>query len=318
MLKDYLDNFLDFLLSEKGLAKNTVLSYKTDLKNLFDFTKDEEITENVIKKYIAHLYSKDFSMSSITRTIATIRQFFIFLQIENIIKTNPAILLETPKKQEFLPKYLTFEEVKILLDSAKKDATNYGVRFCTMLEILYATGMRVSELVELKIGDVQKKYKSNGFSIDDFLIINGKGNKERMLPINKTAKNCLINYLKLRSYLLQGEQSEWLWTTKVNFSKKKKDAKIVYGKDGHIARQVFALSLKQLAISNNIESEKVFPHSIRHSFATHLLNNGADLRVLQEFLGHSDISTTQIYTHITDDKLREMVNKLHPLSKDKK
>ncbi len=186
-----------------------------------------------------------------------------------------------------------------------------------MLELLYATGLRISELVEMKISDIQKKYRNDGlYTIDDFLIINGKGNKERLIPINKTAKDALIKYINLRESLLNGKKSEWLWTTMATFSKDKKDTKVIFKKDNHIARQIFALNLKQLAIESNINPEKVHPHILRHSFASHILQRGADLRVVQELLGHSDISTTQIYTHIADEKLKKIVNELHPLAKD--
>ncbi|MDR0423674.1 MAG: tyrosine-type recombinase/integrase [Rickettsiales bacterium] len=173
-----------------------------------------------------------------------------------------------------------------------------------MLEILYASGLRISELVELKIGVLQKKYRKDGlFTLDNFFIVKGKGNKERIIPINQTAKKQLIKYVNMRDVLLKDKNSMWLWN---NLSSKV---------DKHVTRQSFALWLKDLAAQNNIDVNKVHPHSIRHSFATHLLNRGADLRVLQELLGHSDISTTQIYTHVTDDKMRNMVEKLHPLSK---
>ena len=272
-----------------------------------------------LKKYIEYLYNKGSSVSTLSRNISSLKQFFIFLQLENVIENNPAELLELPKKQEKLPVFLSEEEVDLLLDKAKEDSSNYGIQFYCMLELLYATGMRVSELVELKISDIQKKYRKDGlYTIDDYLIIKGKGSKERLVPINNRAKEILIKYLNLRERLLQNKHSEWLWTTLVNFSKTKKDTKIKYKtKDNHITRQIFALNLKELAINCGIDIDKISPHIIRHSFATHLLNRGADLRILQELLGHSDISTTQIYTHIVDDKLKNIVNSLHPLAKDK-
>lgn len=321
----YLENFLNTMNAEKGSSKNTITSYKNDIENLLSFFDEKridllKIEATDLKKYIEYLYKKNIAISSMARNISAIKQFFIFLQIENIIKSNPALILDSPKPQETIPEYLNENEINKILDSAKKDKSNYGVQFYCMLELLYATGMRVSELVELKIGDIQKKYRKDGlYTIDDFLIVKGKGNKERMVPINKSAKDALIKYLNLRDFLLKNEISQWLWTTKVTFSKKQKDTKIQYKKtDNHIARQIFALNLKELAIENNVDPEKVHPHSIRHSFATHLLHRGADLRVLQELLGHSDISTTQIYTHIVDEKLKNLVNTLHPLAQDKK
>ena len=316
----YIENFLNNLLAEKGSAKNTIISYKKDLEELFDFLKDikiKEIKKKDLKKYLEFLYKNGVATSTMARHISAIKQFFNFLQLENIITENPASLLDHPKIQANIPEILTEKEIEKLLDTAKKDKSNYGIQLYTMLELLYATGLRISELVEMKISDIQKKYRSDGlYTINDFLIINGKGNKERLIPINKTAKDALIKYINLRESLLNGKKSEWLWTTMATFSKDKKDTKVVFKKDNHIARQIFALNLKQLAIESNINPEKVHPHILRHSFASHILQRGADLRVVQELLGHSDISTTQIYTHIADEKLKKIVNELHPLAKD--
>lgn len=322
MIKKNIDNFINNLIVERGYSNNTALSYKNDLHNFFNFIKKDNVDKIVfmdLKKYIEYLYNKDSSVSTLSRNISSLKQFFIFLQLENVIENNPAELLELPKKQEKLPVFLSEEEVDLLLDKARENSSNYGIQFYCMLELLYATGMRVSELVELKISDIQKKYRKDGlYTIDDYLIIKGKGSKERFVPINNRAKEMLIKYLNLRERLLQNKHSEWLWTTLVNFSKTKKDTKIKYKtKDNHITRQIFALNLKELAINCGIDINKISPHIIRHSFATHLLNRGADLRILQELLGHSDISTTQIYTHIVDDKLKNIVNSLHPLAKDK-
>ncbi|MDD2839835.1 MAG: tyrosine recombinase [Rickettsiales bacterium] len=318
----YLENFLNNLKAEKSSAKNTIISYKNDLEDLFSFLDNMEITKITLKdlkKYIENLYRNGVATSTMARHISAVKQFFNFLQLEEIITENPATLLDHPKVENDIPQILSEDEIKIMLNEAKKDTSNYGIQFYTMLELLYASGLRVSELVELKISDIQKKYRKDGlYTIDDFLIIKGKGNKERLVPINKTAKDAIIKYLNLREDLLQGKKSEWLWTTMASFSKNKKDTKVKFKKDNHIARQIFALNLKQLVIENNIDPTKVHPHIIRHSFATHILHRGADLRVLQELLGHSDISTTQIYTHIADEKLKNIVNTMHPLAKDKK
>ena len=320
-----LENFLDNLVIDKSGSKNTILSYKNDLLNFYDYLNEQklsvqDVTLNDLRKYLEFLYKKGFSSSTMHRNVSAIRQFFLFLQVDGIIKNNPSELLEIGKQDKTLPQFLTENEINKLFDIAKKDTSNWGIQFYTMLNLLYATGLRATELVELKISDVQKKYRKDGFyTIDDFLLIKGKGDKERIIPINKNAKDALIKYINLRDYLLNNEKSEWLWTTKVVFSKDKNDTKVKFkNKDNHVSRQVFATTLKQISIEANIDSEKVFPHSIRHSFATHLLHRGADLRVIQELLGHSDISTTQIYTHLVDEKLKNIVNNLHPLAKDKK
>ena len=322
-MEDLLDNFLISLNVEKGSSENTILSYKNDLTNFISYLKIKQIDLIKVKfddlrEYVRYMYSKEYSQSTISRNISAIKQFFLFLRIENIISSNPAELLETMKKQETLPIFLSSNEIDIILKYAEKDNSDFGLQFYCMLELLYATGIRITELVELKISDIQKKYRKDGlYTIDDFIIIKGKGDKERLVPIHKNVKNTLINYLNRREYLLQGKNSEWLWTTMVIFNKNKNDTKIKFRKkDNHLSRQIFAKHLKDIAIKNNINPDKVFPHSIRHSFATHLLNNGADLRILQELLGHSDISTTQIYTHVMDDKIKNIVNTLHPLAKD--
>jgi integrase/recombinase XerD len=315
---EYLNKFLDMIKAERGLAKNTLISYKNDLEYFIKNTKNPiKITALDIKNHLRQLYSDGISENSLSRKISSIKQFFNFLQLEEIIKENPALLIEHPKHSKKIPKYLTEKEVDTLLKNAKRNKTPSGIRFYCMLELLYATGLRVSELVSIPISAIQKKYKKDGFfNIDNFLIIKGKGNKERLVVINKTAKNILKDYLDLRTSLLGEKHSKWLFTIMVKFpTKKNYPDKLKYKKDNHISRQVFALILKELALKSNIDEEKVSPHIIRHSFATHLLNNGADLRVLQELLGHSDISTTQIYTHILDSKLKNIVNTLHPLAK---
>lgn len=323
IMDNYLNNFLNTLLSERSSANNTIASYRNDLVNIFKYFSEKNINPleakvEDLRKYIEFLYKKGFSAATMSRNISAIRQFYIFLQVENIIKENPAELLESSGKNETIPKTLNEGEVGILLDAAKNDRSNHGVQFYSMLELLYATGLRISELVELKISDIQKKYRKNGdYTINDFIIVNGKGNKERLVPINKTAKNALIKYLNLREELLNGKKSEWLWTTLVTFSKDRHSTIVKYRKkDNHISRQIFAQNLKQLSIECGIDIERVFPHSIRHSFATHMLQHGVDLRTLQELLGHSDISTTQIYTHVANEKLKNIVNNLHPLAKD--
>lgn len=321
-MNKYLENFLNNLKAEKGSAKNTLISYQNDLEDLFLFLGEVDITKITtkdLKKYIENLYRNGVATSTMARHISAIKQFFNFLQLEEIITENPSTLLEHPKVENDVPQVLSEDEVKTMLNEAKKDNSNYGIQFYTMLELLYASGLRVSELVELKISDIQKKYRKDGlYTIDDFLIIKGKGDKERLVPISKIAKEALIKYINLRENLLQGKKSEWLWTTMATFSKNKKDTKVMFKKDNHISRQIFALNLKQIAIKNNIDPSKIHPHVIRHSFATHILHRGADLRVVQELLGHSDISTTQIYTHVADEKLKNIVNTLHPLAKDEK
>ena len=315
-MQNDIKNFLNDLIVEKGYSKNTIISYKNDLENFSKYLDSIKLNYKTVsyenlKKYILFLDEKKYTEVTISRNISSIRQFYNFLQLEEIIQNNPTKLLEFENKEKKLPKFLSKEEITTLLTYAKQKC---NIQFYCMLELLYATGVRVSELVELRIGDIQKKYIKNSlYTIDDFLIIKGKGNKERLVVLNSIAKQVLIEYLNIRDSLLKDHKSNWLWTTMINFDKNKLfDIK----KDKHISRQVFARKLKNISISCGIDPDRVFPHSIRHSFATHLLNDGVDLRILQELLGHSDISTTEIYTHISSEKLKNVIKQFHPLAID--
>ncbi len=313
-------HFLEVLKVEDGLSKNTIESYNLDLKLFLRFLYSQNIenitktNEKIIRLYLSKLYKEGISSSSTSRKISTLRRFFNFLESETLIKENPMINLEKPKEVKKLPKLLSEEEIFALLETIKKDKSDFGIRLFCMIEVLYASGLRVSELVSLPISAIHH----NENEIRNYMIINGKGNKERIVPLNKSALNILEDYLKLRQRLGQ-KDSKWLFcgnfraNKEVNLIKDKQNFNI---SDSHITRQRFHQMLKELAFDANIDEKKVSPHAIRHSFATHLLNRGADLRILQELLGHSDISTTQIYTHMMNSKLQELINKSHPLSKD--
>lgn len=301
MISSLITNFLEKLRAEDGLAKNTISSYQNDLELLEIFLKKKSISITSasledLKSYLHSLYNKDLKSSSISRKISCLKNFYKFLENEKIIEKSPANQLETPKRDFRLPKSLSEEEIFKLLNSANQDDSDLGIRMACMLEILYAAGLRVSELVSLPIATIQQE--------KNYLIIKGKGNKERIAPLNKSAQKILSKYLNLRKNNGH-ENSKWLFF----------GAKNSKTGDKHITRQGFHGLLKQLAIKAEIDPDRVHPHVIRHSFATHLLNNGADLRILQELLGHSDISTTQIYTHILNSKLKDLVFKHHPLNK---
>lgn len=317
------------LITAEGLSKNTFDSYKRDLISISNFFSNKNLltlTIDDLNNYIKHI-SKIYSKRTIDRHISSIKHFYDFLQLEKIITKNPSTLLEHKKQDLYLPNVLTEEEVKKLLDKANNDKSNFGLQFYCMLELLYATGMRVSELVELPISSIEKEFNLNNstYNLKNFIRVIGKGSKERIVPINNLAINILYKYLKLRDKLLNGEYSKYLFTTRIKFSKKNKEnnnkkqnkEKIfkIDKKDNHISRQIFAKHLKYLANSVGINKEKISPHTIRHSVATHLLKNGADLKIIQEILGHSDISTTQIYTHLENKKLKDTVEKYHPFSK---
>ncbi len=317
---DYIKIFLAKLEVEDNLSKNTISSYAKDLELFADFLAKKKISMaqvgiNNIRDYLDDL--KELQPSSIARKISCFKNFFKFLQNENIIKNNPAINLKSPKKAKKLPKFLSEEEVFKLLDFVNKDKSEFGVKLSCMLEILYAAGLRVSELVSLPISAIQQDFDISGnLTLRNYLIVKGKGNKERIAPLNKAAIRKLIEYLHLRRQSGQ-EKSNWLFVGTLRASKKivKVHNDVRLAEYDHLTRQRFHQMLKELALKVNIDPAKVHPHVIRHSFATHLLNNGMDLRILQELLGHSDISTTEIYTHILDSKLQDLVFKHHPLAK---
>ena len=284
-----LEKFINYILIEKGLSKNTALAYRQDLKTYLDFLQTKEIDYQTIKHneitdFLWHLKTLNFKPSSIYRAIESIRQFYKFLIAENYIKTDPTIYLVPPKMPVILPDMLTNEEVTKLLNSVS-ESDNISVRNRAMLELLYATGLRVSELISLKFSNID---------IDEmFVKIIGKGSKERLVPFGQKAQLYLKRYLRVRN---DKKNSEFVFLTKLNKP---------------ISRIEFWRQLKQIAIKAGI-TKNITPHTLRHSFATHLLTGGADIRFVQEMLGHSSISTTQIYTHISQERLKEQHKKYHP------
>lgn len=321
-------DFLEKIRAEDGLSANTISSYSKDLYLFEKFIKTENISiSNIssdnLRDYLNQLHQDDLRSSSIARKISCLKSFYKFLVEENIIKSNPTLHLHTPKKESKLPKFLSEEEVFKLLDFINKDNSEFGIKLSCMFEILYSAGLRVTELVSLPISSIQKITNEKGQeTLRNYLIIKGKGNKERIAALNQSAINKLMQYLDFRKEMGQ-ESSKWLFTGMVRSSKKQDKTRQKEHlkkpktdlKDKHITRQRLHQMLKELARKAQVEPTRVHPHVIRHSFATHLLNNGIDLRVLQELLGHSDISSTEIYTHILDSRKQDLIFKNHPLSK---
>ena len=301
-MKDYLilDNFIEVLASEKGLAVNTRISYRNDILQLLDYLKKNEknlrnINSNDIEKFISKFKKQGFEKVTISRKLSALSHFFIFLEEENIINQNPINELDLPKQVKKLPQILSIEQVDKLINLSREDRSVNGVRLNTMIEILYATGIRISELVEMKL--------SATVSEKNFLLIQGKGNKERLVPISENTEKNIKKYLKIRnSFLLKDKESKWLFPSKQSSR-------------GHITRQRLNQLLQDLSAKAELSNIRISPHKLRHAFATHLLANGADLRSLQQMLGHADISTTQIYTHVLKDRLKKLVSDNHPLSK---
>ena len=295
-----LENFLEVLASEKGLAVNTRISYKNDILQFLVFLeknkkKINEITSIDIEKFTSKFTTQGLEKSTISRKMSALSHFFIFLLEENMIKRNPINELDLPKQIKKLPKILSVDQVEKLINSSREDQSVNGIRLNIMIEILYATGIRVSELVEMKL--------SATYAEKNFLLIQGKGNKERLVPISENTEDKIKDYLKIRNEFINNDtESKWLFPSKQSSK-------------GHITRQRFNQLLQTLCERVNLNNIRISPHKLRHAFATHLLANGVDLRSLQQMLGHADISTTQIYTHVLKDRLKKLVSDNHPLSK---
>lgn len=293
-MKQYVHHFIDYIGIEKGLANNTLHSYERDLTAYITFLVREGITnlENTsrlhIMSYLSHLQEQKRASATISRNMASIRNFYQFLFRERIITHNPSVEMETPKIEKRLPKVLNFQEVEKLLNQPSSNEP-FDLRDKAMLELLYATGIRVSELVTLKITHINLSM--------GFVRCYGKGSKERIIPLGQKAIEALTVYLqKGWKKLAKGEDQDSLFMNH-------------HG--SQISRQGFWKIIKKHSLQAGI-NKRITPHTLRHSFATHLLENGADLRSVQEMLGHADISTTQIYTQVTKTRLKDVYNKAHP------
>jgi integrase/recombinase XerD len=292
-----IENFLEMLLLERGAAVNTIAAYRRDLEDAAQFLvsrkTDLKSADNAkIRDYIRSLNNIGLSSATQARRLSALKQFYRFLLSEDIRTDDPAMNVDAPRGGRKLPKYLTEEEVDQLLVAANGEAAE-DIRLYALLQLLYATGIRVSELVSL----TYPVFRND----ENFIIIQGKGGKERLVPVNETAKKALAAYLPYRILQIpEGTHSPWLFPSR--------------GKEGFLTRQRFGQLLKELAVKAEISPARVSPHVLRHAFASHLLANGIDLRSLQKMLGHSDISTTQIYTHILKERLIGLVQDHHPLA----
>ncbi|ACM27985.1 site-specific tyrosine recombinase XerD [Agrobacterium rhizogenes] len=308
----HMEAFLEMMSAERGAAVNTLQSYERDLDDLHSFLSERSVrlTEagsNDLGAYLSGLSRQGFKPSSQARRLSAMRQFYKFLYAEGLRTDDPTGILDAPKKGRALPKTMGVEEVTRLLTQAEKEAAEESpdqlqrLRMLVLLELLYATGMRVSELVTLPAKVLDQEGR--------FLMIRGKGNKERLVPLSQSAIAALKTYGKLQTQVAANTkqpapESAWLFPAA--------------SKQGYLPRQVFARDLKDLAIRAGLTPSLISPHVMRHAFASHLLANGADLRVVQELLGHSDISTTQIYTHVLEERLHQLVQMHHPLAKQGK
>ena len=303
----HLEAFLEMMSAERGAASNTLLSYRNDLEDAHAFLSGggaslASADSNALRFYLQDIADRGFAASSQARRLSALRQFYRFLFVEGIRGDDPTGVLDSPKKPMALPKSLSVENVGILIGRARSEAAEAGLeddaqlsrlRLLALIELLYATGMRVSELVGLPASAANQDDKR-------FLIVRGKGDKERLVPLSATARDALTRYAACLGRQEASADSAFLFPAR--------------GASGHLSRQVFARELKGLAARCGISAKSLSPHVLRHAFASHLLQNGADLRVVQELLGHSDISTTQIYTHILEERLHRLVSDKHPLA----
>tara|TARA_R110002124_G_scaffold64985_2_gene177657 strand:+ start:466612 stop:467604 length:993 start_codon:yes stop_codon:yes gene_type:complete len=307
------DAFLNMLQTERNAALNTRQAYWRDLADVSLFLKNKADSDiNVantdeIKAYLKDLASKanakgkgtgTISERTIARRLSAMRQYYRFMISEKSRKDDPTSTIESPKQGRTLPKTLSETEVSTLIRVAGESGTAESTRLVCLLEMLYATGLRVSELVGLSMAAVGEETQ--------FLLVEGKGGRERMVPLSDPAQKAMTNYFEVRQGFIapedDGTQAQWLFPSKTSVK-------------GHLTRQRFAQLLKDLARAAKVDEERVSPHVLRHAFATHLLSRGADLRSVQKMLGHADIATTQIYTHILNKDLKETVDEKHPLGK---
>ena len=298
--------YLDMLAAERGAGKNTLAAYGRDLEDVAQFlagTGRSVATAKTddLRAYLADLSRRGLRVTTAARRLSAIKQFYRFLYAEGRRGDDPAAVLEGPKRERNLPKTLTLAEVDKLLNAAVNcdaKAAPAGrlraARLACLLEILYATGLRVSELVALPMSAARKDAR--------VIVVRGKGNKERLVPLGEAAKRSMVAYLDLLARSERDARSKWLFPS--------------FGESGHLTRQHFARELKALAGAAGLRPAQVSPHVLRHAFASHLLHNGADLRVVQTLLGHADISTTQIYTHVLEERLKSLVRDLHPLAQE--
>jgi len=300
--------FLDMQAAERGAGANTLAAYRNDLADLSAHLRAAgrsvaQASTDDLRTFLKSVSERGFKASSLARRLSAVRQLYRFLYAEGKRGDDPAAVLEGPKRGRSLPKVLSVAEVDTLLGAARQQADDAeqppaqrlrAARLLCLLEVVYATGLRVSELVALPAAAARRDQK--------MLVVRGKGSKERLVPLNNAAKRAMAEYLKLRESGEKKSPSKWLFPS--------------FGEQGHLTRQHFARELKALGAACGIAPERLSPHVLRHAFASHLLHNGADLRVVQTLLGHADISTTQIYTHVLEERLKSLVRDLHPLADD--
>lgn len=297
-MSDLIDFFINTYAAEKGISANTIAAYHVDLEQFTQFFGDDwaNLTADNIEAYIANLRKHGMEASTISRKLSALSDFCKFLQTEKIVNHNPFADIERGKRKKSLPKFLTRDEINRIITTAQSKDDNHHQRMAVMLKLMYACGLRVSELISLPVACFNEQTKQ--------LIVKGKGSKERTIPIADEALQAVLDWLKLREFMLHGRKSNFLFPS-------------FRAESGHLTRFAFFSQIKALAVMAGISPQRVSPHVLRHSFATHLLDKKADLRAVQAMLGHEDIATTQIYTHIAPNNLIDEVLNCHPLSNRK-
>jgi integrase/recombinase XerD len=290
-----LDAFLEMLAAERGAARLTIAAYRSDLSDLLRFlgTGIESAASDDLRRYFAALAKSGIGARAAARRLSAFRQFFRFLVIEGARRDDPSQALDSPRLPRALPKHLDEAETEALLEAVSKRTGPPGARLLCLIELLYGAGLRVSELVGLPLAAAQRDPR--------FILVRGKGDKERLVPLGEKARASLTAYLDLRWHFLRdGRTSPFLFPSR--------------GEEGHLTRRRCGQLMKELAIEAGIDPARLSPHVLRHAFASHLVDHGADLRSVQEMLGHADIATTQIYTHVQSGRLQRLVAERHPLS----
>ena len=296
MASKHVESFLEMLAAERGAAANTLDAYRRDLDDFAEFLAGLGVSVHqadvaALRGYLGDLKRRAMAPRTAARRLSALRQFHKFLFAEDIRDDDPTLVLDSPRLGQPLPKYLSEAEVERLIAVARAKEGVAGLRAAALLELLYAAGLRVSELVELPLSAVARD--------KPVLIVHGKGGKERMVPLGDPARQAIQAWRAVR----EPQSSKWLFPGD--------------GDSGHFTRSGFAKMLDDLAIAAEIDVTRISPHVLRHSFASHLLAHGADLRSVQQMLGHADIASTQIYTHVLDEKMKQLVNLHHPLAKKK-
>ena len=295
----HLEAFLEMLAAERGAAPLTVAAYRGDLSNLAGFLGSRGVLLEAADAATLHAFlaaAANLMPRTLARRISAMRQFYKFLVVDGIRRDDPTADFDTPGLGRPLPKILSETEVEGLIAAARNWPGDEGVRLLCLVELLYATGLRVSELVTLPLAAAQRDPR--------FLLISGKGGRERVVPLSEPSRSALAAYLACRErFLPDSRSSRWLFPSR--------------GRKGHLTRQRSGQLLKELAVKAGLDPDRLSPHVLRHAFASHLLDHGADLRSVQQMLGHADIATTQIYTHVLSDRLRKLVETAHPLARRK-